>query len=126
LLELQEYRLVDIQCSMKASIDTVCLCPLNDIPYSTTDFSFSIHIGNSEVHLDDLCAANPILKTRIDTILNEKIYPLVRATIGQESDNHIPPQGSLCVYDSILVRYNGEKARAAGRVGASQPLVSRP
>ena len=76
------------------------------------------------MHLDDLCASDPILKTRIDTILNEKIYPLVRATIGQESDNHIPPQGSLCVYDSILVRYNGEKARAAGRVGASQPLVS--
>lgn len=76
------------------------------------------------MHLDDLCAADPVLKTRIDTILNEKIYPLVRATIGQESDNHIPPQGSLCVYDSILVRYNGEKARAAGRVGASQPLVS--
>ena len=80
--------------------------------------------GNSEVHLDDLCAADPILKTRIDTVLNEKIYPLVRATIGQEADNHIPPQGSLCVYDSILVRYNGEKAKAAGRVGASQPLVS--
>ena len=92
----------------------------------STSFLFYPYIGNSEVHLDDLCAADPILKTRIDTILNEKIYPLVRATIGQESDNHIPPQGSLCVYDSILVRYNGEKARAAGRVGASQPLVSRP
>ena len=97
-----------------------------DIPLIKCLFhsQFQIYTGNSEVHLDDLCASDPILKTRIDTILNEKIYPLVRATIGQESDNHIPPQGSLCVYDSILVRYNGEKARAAGRVGASQPLVS--
>ena len=81
----------------------------------------SLTIGNSEVHLDDLCASDPILKTRMDTILKEKIYPLVRATIAEEGRG---PDGSICVYDSILVRYNGEKAKAAGRIGASQPLVS--
>ena len=80
--------------------------------------------GNSEVHLDDLCAGDPILKTKIDTMLQAKIYPLVRATIAKEADGQKPPLGPLCVYDSILVRYNGEKAKAAGRVGASQPLVS--
>ena len=105
---------------MLVSDASIVICPTQNI----LTLIKSTNVGNSEVHLDDLCAADPILKTRIDTILNEKIYPLVRATIGQESDNHIPPQGSLCVYDSILVRYNGEKARAAGRVGASQPLVS--
>ena len=57
----------------------------------------------------------------MDTILKEKIYPLVRATIAEEGRG---PDGSICVYDSILVRYNGEKAKAAGRIGASQPLVS--
>ena len=81
----------------------------------------SLTLGNSEVHLDDLCASDPILKTRMDTILKEKIYPLVRATIAEEGRG---PNGSICVYDSILVRYNGEKAKAAGRIGASQPLVS--
>ena len=81
----------------------------------------SLTSGNSEVHLDDLCASDPILKTRMDTILKEKIYPLVRATIAEEGRG---PDGSICVYDSILVRYNGEKAKAAGRIGASQPLVS--
>jgi len=109
---------------MKVSID-LCVAYVCMIYRLTICLPLINHfIGNSEVHLDDLCATDPILKTRIDTILNDKIYPLVRDTIGQESDNHIPPQGSLCVYDSILVRYNGEKARAAGRVGASQPLVS--
>lgn len=82
--------------------------------------------GNSEVHLDDLCASDPILKTRMDKILQEKVYPLVRSAFAQEeaSGGDVRPLGSLCVYDSIFVRYNGDVAKAAGRIGASQPLVS--
>ena len=88
-------------------------------------FYFSI-TGNSEAHLDDLCAGDPNLKTRMDQILQETVYPLVRSAFSEEegSDGDGPPIGSLCVYDSILVRYNGDVAKAAGRMGASQPLVS--
>ncbi|KAL7546179.1 hypothetical protein ACHAWF_015571 [Thalassiosira exigua] len=82
--------------------------------------------GNSEVHLDDLCSANPELFTRMSNILQEKIYPLVRAAFSDNEglDEDEPPMGPLCVYDSIFVRYNGDQAKAAGRKGASQPLVS--
>ena len=82
--------------------------------------------GNSEVHLDDLCASDPHLRARIDRILNEKVYPLVRTAFSEDEDleDGGPPLGPLCVYDSIFVRYNGDVARAAGRIGASQPLVS--
>lgn len=75
--------------------------------------------GNSEIHLDDLCASDPVLKGRIDTILQQKIYPLVRSAFADYGDT---PVGPLCVYDSIFVRYNGDKAKAAGKIGASQPL----
>eukprot|EP00577_Skeletonema_sp_RCC1716_P001218 CAMPEP_0113379404 /NCGR_PEP_ID=MMETSP0013_2-20120614/4206_1 /TAXON_ID=2843 ORGANISM="Skeletonema costatum, Strain 1716" /NCGR_SAMPLE_ID=MMETSP0013_2 /ASSEMBLY_ACC=CAM_ASM_000158 /LENGTH=883 /DNA_ID=CAMNT_0000261673 /DNA_START=261 /DNA_END=2912 /DNA_ORIENTATION=- /assembly_acc=CAM_ASM_000158 len=77
--------------------------------------------GNSEVHLDDLCSADPDLKLRIDRILQEKVYPLVRAAFGEDEDEP-EPKGSICVYDSIFVRYNAEQAKAAGLRGASQPL----
>ncbi len=82
--------------------------------------------GNSEVHLDDLCAGDPLLMMRINQILQTKVYPLVREAFTELgcSDGDAPPSGPLCVYDSIFVRYNGDKAKAAGRVGASQPLVS--
>lgn len=68
------------------------------------------------------------MKARIDSILENKVYPLVRATFteeaeGSDEDEDEPPLGPLCVYDSIFVRYNGDIARAAGRIGASQPLV---
>jgi len=81
--------------------------------------------GNSELHLDDLCAGDPQLKSRMDHVLQEKVYPLVRAAFADEAndlDGDEPPLGPLCVYDSIFVRYNGDKAKAAGRMGASQPL----
>ena len=58
----------------------------------------------------------------MDQILKDKVYPLVRAVFSEEEDE--PPLGSLCVYDSIFVRYNADEAKAAGRIGASQPLVS--
>jgi tetratricopeptide (TPR) repeat protein len=81
--------------------------------------------GNSELHLDDLCAGDPLLKSRMDHVLQEKVYPLVRAAFAEAAndlDGDEPPLGPLCVYDSIFVRYNGDKAKAAGRMGASQPL----
>ncbi|KAL7542951.1 hypothetical protein ACHAXR_012244, partial [Thalassiosira sp. AJA248-18] len=81
--------------------------------------------GNSEVHLDDLCAGDPILKARMDQILQAKVYPLVRAAFSEESEGaggDEPPLGSLCVYDSIFVRYNGDTAKASGLIGAAQPL----
>lgn len=63
-----------------------------------------------------------MLKARMDRILKEKVYPVVRAAFSQEGEDE-PPLGPLCVYDSIFVRYNGDVAKAAGRIGASQPLV---
>ena len=63
----------------------------------------------------------------MDQILQEKVYPLVRAAFSSEEglrEDDGVPMGPLCVYDSIFVRYNGDKARALGRIGASQPLVS--
>jgi tetratricopeptide (TPR) repeat protein len=80
--------------------------------------------GNAEVHLDDLCKNDPALKERMDSILKEKIYPLVRAAFKDQGINgdYPPPLGALSVYDSIFVRYNGDVARKAGRIGASQPL----
>ena len=75
--------------------------------------------GNSEVHLDDLCANDPALRARVDRALRERVYPLVRAAFDGDEG---APAGPLCVYDSIFVRYNGDDAAAAGRGGASQPL----
>eukprot|EP00804_Cyclotella_cryptica_P030863 CCRYP_018361-RA/>CCRYP_018361-RA protein AED:0.02 eAED:0.02 QI:248/-1/1/1/-1/1/1/932/791 len=81
------------------------------------------YVGNSEVHLDDLCANDPVLKERIDHILRNKVYPLIRAAFSEDHENGAEtPAGSLCVYDSIFVRYNGDEAKFAGLAGASQPL----
>jgi hypothetical protein len=79
------------------------------------------YVGNSEVHLDDLCANDPVLKERMDHILRNKVYPLIRAAFSDE-DGAEAPAGPLCVYDSIFVRYNGDEAKQAGLTGASQPL----
>ena len=78
------------------------------------------------MHLDDLCASDPLLMACINQILQTKVYPLVRAAFTElgSSDGDDQPLGPLCVYDSIFVRYNGDKAKEAGRIGASQPLVS--
>ncbi|KAK1736629.1 tetratricopeptide repeat-containing protein [Skeletonema marinoi] len=82
-----------------------------------------IYEGNREVHLM-IVQNDPALKERMDNILQEKIYPLVREAFKDQGDNggHPPPLGALSVYDSIFVRYNGDVARKAGRIGASQPL----
>ena len=81
------------------------------------------YVGNSEVHLDDLCANDPVLKERVDHILQNRVYPLVRNAFAEDTwGGSEAPSGPLCVYDSIFVRYNGDEARQAGRVGASQPL----
>ena len=63
----------------------------------------------------------------MDEVLQNKVYPLLRVAFTEEASSggiETVPKGSLCVYDSIFVRYNGDTAVAAGRVGASQPLVS--
>jgi hypothetical protein len=80
------------------------------------------YVGNSEVHLDDLCANDSVLKERIDHILQNRVYPLVRQAFAEDNQGGESPAGPLCVYDSIFVRYNGDEAVMAGRVGASQPL----
>ena len=81
--------------------------------------------GNSEAHLDDLCAQDFVLRSAVESALRNTIYPLVRSAFSSEGGDTIPvPDGPLCVYDSIFVRYNGDVARAKGKVGASQPLVS--
>ncbi|KAL7515621.1 hypothetical protein ACHAXN_013276 [Cyclotella atomus] len=80
------------------------------------------YVGNSEVHLDDLCANDHVLKQRIDHILQNRVYPLVRQSFAEDDQGGELPAGPLCVYDSIFVRYNGDEAVLAGRVGASQPL----
>jgi tetratricopeptide (TPR) repeat protein len=81
------------------------------------------YVGNSEVHLDDLCANDPVLKERVDHILQNRVYPLVRKAFAEDGCGGAEaPAGPLCVYDSIFVRYNGDQARLAGRIGASQPL----
>jgi hypothetical protein len=81
------------------------------------------YVGNSEVHLDDLCSNDPVLKERVDHILQNRVYPLVRSAFAEDTwGGAEAPNGPLCVYDSIFVRYNGDEARLAGRIGASQPL----
>lgn len=105
---------------IKITFNIVCLSSLSN--NNSLQFVHFFSLGNSEVHLDDLCSADPNLKRRIDQILQQKVYPLVRAAFREDEDEP-EPKGSICVYDSIFVRYDAEKAKAAGRIGASQPLV---
>jgi len=80
---------------------------------------------NSECHLDDLVASDSSGKLQqiVDNLLTSKVYPLVRSAFGQNGANghrYGLTDGGLCVYDSLVVRYNGDKA--VDRFGASQPL----
>ena len=84
-------------------------------------FTLQFADTNTECHLDDLVAsdASGKLKQVVDDLLTNKIYPLVRSAFGKDHRYGLT-KGSLCVYDSLVVRYNGEKA--IDRFGASQPL----
>jgi tetratricopeptide (TPR) repeat protein len=80
-------------------------------------FTLQFSETNSECHLDDLVnlESTGSLKGIIDTLLTEKIYPTVRSAFGKELGN-----GRICVYDSLVVRYDGDKAK--DNFSASQPL----
>jgi hypothetical protein len=89
---------------------------------SSSRFSMQYE-GNSEVHLNELCEKNFDLKCAIDNELVTKIYPLVRSAFSGALMG--VPETSMCVYDSIMVRYNGDLAKSSGLCGASQPLVRK-
>mmetsp|Transcript_11572 Transcript_11572/g.17249 ORF Transcript_11572/g.17249 Transcript_11572/m.17249 type:complete len:696 (-) Transcript_11572:374-2461(-) len=100
----------------------------NNMNDATSRFSMQ-YKGNSEVHLHELCEQNPKLKHAIDTALVNKVYPLIRAAFDNDINNGDgdgggAPNGEICVYDSIVIRYDGDKAREGDSsiMGASQPL----
>jgi hypothetical protein len=86
------------------------------------------YAGNSDLHLADLVAHQPSLLSLFDSILQTQIYPLVRkpfltttCTENGDSTATLP----LCVYDALIVRYDGKDAAQRGREqGAFLPLVS--
>ena len=88
---------------------------------SSSRFTLQYKDTNSECHLDELVAEDESgeLKKIIETLLLKKVYPLVRSAF-EKDDRYALTNGSLCVYDSLVVRYNGDKA--SDRFGASQPL----
>ncbi len=88
---------------------------------SSSRFTLQYKDTNSECHLEELVNADNSgeLRTIVDNLLTKKVYPLVRSAF-EKDDRYGLTDGSLCVYDSLIVRYNGDKA--ANRFGASQPL----
>ena len=77
--------------------------------------------GNSDLHVADLVAHQPEVGTVFDKVLQRELYPLVRS--AYLSSTTTPPL-SLCVYDALVVRYDGDEATQEGRnLGASLPLV---
>ena len=92
---------------------------------ASSRFTLQFEETNSECHLDELVASDPTgnLKDIVDDLLTNKVYPLVRKAFGSDADaagHNGLTDGRLCVYDSLVVRYNGDKA--TDRFGASQPL----
>ena len=83
----------------------------------TSRFTLQFSETNSECHLDELVTADTTgaLKETVDTFLTTNVYPFVRSAFG----SHLG-EGRLCVYDSLVIRYDGDKAK--GSFGASQPL----
>jgi len=77
--------------------------------------------GNYEVHLVDLAKENPSVLKIMNESLRKKIYPLVR----REFTARIPDLSNhqLCVYDSLVIRYNATEALSkTNGSGAGQPL----
>ena len=90
---------------------------------SSSRFTLQFEDTNSECHLEELVASDPTgnLQQVVDDLLVNKVYPMVRSAFGGDTeDRYGLTEGSLCVYDSLVVRYNGDKAM--DRFGASQPL----
>ena len=71
--------------------------------------------GNYEVHTADL----GLCDSMINPLLQQRIYPWLREAFSFHS------KASLCVYDSLVIRYNSTEAKSHhqdDRTGASQPL----
>jgi hypothetical protein len=93
-------------------------------------FTLQFEEINSKCHLNELVVsdASGKLQQIVDDFLTTRVYPLVRSAFGSDDNNdedkdnryYELTDGSLCVYDSLVVRYNGDKA--TDRFGASQPL----
>jgi len=75
--------------------------------------------GNADFHLSDLCQVDPEVQDIVDSMLQTKLYPLVRRAFGSTV-----PSAPLCVYDALVVRYDSDEAIRNGKEGASLPLVS--
>ena len=109
-------------------------CQISETPSAqrapSSRFTLQFEDTNSECHLDDLVAsdASGKLQQIVDDLLTTRVYPLVRSAFGSDDDcnedkdnnRYELTDGSLCVYDSLVVRYNGDKV--TDRFGASQPL----
>ena len=103
-----------------AKVYRECLLKLpRDQPHSTR-FTMQ-YPGNSDLHVADLVAQQPKVGAIFDELLQRKLYPLVRS--AYLSSRTASPL-SLCVYDALIVRYDGDEATQNGRkLGASLPLV---
>ncbi|VEU45053.1 unnamed protein product [Pseudo-nitzschia multistriata] len=87
----------------------------------TSRFTLQFENTNSECHLDELVESNAALKEVVDNLLTTKVYPLARSAFGDSGGGgQRLTDGRLCVYDSLVVRYDGNKA--TDRFEASQPL----
>ena len=72
-------------------------------------------LGNYEAHVSDLSEK---AKEVVNCCLENSIYPLVRDAFHPENNS-----GNLCVYDSLVIRYNAtEAATSTSFTGAGQPL----
>jgi tetratricopeptide (TPR) repeat protein len=70
--------------------------------------------GNHEVHLSDLCKHNSTIQHHVEELLNNVVYPLVRAHFD------LADARQLCLYDSLLIRYNASLSTSPQ--GAGLPL----
>lgn len=76
---------------------------------SKSRFTYS---DNAEAHVADLSQDAVAI---FNHMLRNRLYPLLREAFGWVG-------GSLCVYDSLVIRYNATKALEKGMRGAGQPL----
>ncbi|CAB9520793.1 expressed unknown protein [Seminavis robusta] len=93
---------------------------------TTTSTRFTMqYAGNSDLHVADLVSMQPSLQPILEKLLHNQIYPLVRSAflLPHDDDANNDPQPPLCVYDALIVRYDGQAAANSGRdKGASLPL----
>ena len=104
----------DAMQSIKSSADKYW----NENKEAQEDSRFTLQFkGNSEIHLDDLCSYNPSIKPLLNSVLKEKVYPLLRKAFHSQ-------EYQLCIYDALYVRYDADKALEyyVNVTGASQPL----